>query len=358
MVSTLPTNSRSGHHCTVGASSSWSVTPLLNELHRLHPRNVKVLNTPPQKLAEQLKKQTTDLSICPTSTLLDHSGLELALPIGEAMRGGLGLCYLAVTAGHPDEVSDLYLRLEQFKKVCSRLKCKDVKSWSEGLWRWSREMRWQFASAASLPYLRYSGESNSWSHFARLLYRLLYGESAYTGNQASQTRNDGFACGCESHPILKQGQHHSTLKLELKCGNPGLVNRCRYQHVIDLSELWFQSTRLPFVASVALKKRRPISSVIHRNAILMATDLAQAKMRIDPSSYFPDIVPANYVGHSIDLGSIWRQVYYRLGGEDVKSLRLFLHFLRPLNESVVSEESFHSEMMRWQHREAEGIFEQ
>lgn len=325
--------------CVLGHSEALSLNPLLAEFGRLE-HSVRLVSAPRKDIEKSLLDHSIDIGLCSSTSLLHQQLFELALPLGESVRGPSGISYLVIHSDNGDLIEVISERVARLQNLFSLASGQSIKSWAEAVW--SGSARVSNGNCKLAPFLKLQSLGSSWSQLARLLYRLLFGQDAFALNEMRQ-KQYSMAADDADGPYL-----------ELKCGNIAICQRRKYQHSIDLSGLWSSVTNLPFVSTIALKHKKTPCSVIPKHSLFTAADLAQAKMRVDPSSYLPELSIEASGGQLLDLSHLWRKVHYRLGGEEVKSLRLLMHLLRPLERQGLSDERFHLEMVRWQQRDSDG----
>jgi predicted solute-binding protein len=329
-----------GHSsCVLGHSEAWSLNPLLAEFGRLE-QSVRLVSAPRKVIENCLVDHSIDIGLCSSTSLLHQQLFELAMPLGESVRGPSGLSYLVIHSDNGELIEVISERVARMQNLFSLASGQSIKSWAEAVW--SGSARVPSGNCKLAPFLKLQPLASSWSQLARLFYRLLFGQDAFALNEMRQ----------KQHAMTADDTDGSYL--ELKCGNAAICQRRKYQHSIDLSGLWSSVTSLPFVPTIALKHKKTPYSAIPKQSLFTAADLAQAKMRVEPSSYLAELALETSGGQLLDLSHLWRKVHYRLGGEEVKSLRLLMHLLRPLERQGLSDERFHLEMVRWQQRDSDG----
>jgi chorismate dehydratase len=122
--------------------------------------------------------------------------------------------------------------------------------------------------------------------------------------------------------------------IELLIGDEALEKRSQYSLVIDLGQAWWDITRLPFVFAV-WQSRAPVSPAL-KAKIIKASELAEMRMKLEPSVYFPEIMPLDASGRQLPLGDYWKLIDYRLGFEEIRGLVAFLYLakhFRPVERS-------------------------
>ncbi|SME97003.1 MqnA/MqnD/SBP family protein [Pseudobacteriovorax antillogorgiicola] len=323
----------------LGCSSGWTLVPFSREFEKQNPALVHRLGQ--EALSELLRDQDVSLVLCSPDRLIKDSEFELALPVGEVLVGSANLAYLTIE--NCDEFkSKLSPRISALKEIFSQAnlqKSDDLRAAAAYIWDASKSLA--EPRFKKIPFLNLNGGCGSYASLARILYRLLFGANAYETNEMMQ----GSAASFKGY----QG-----VCLDLKQGREGLTKRSQYHSVIDLVDLWMELTEMPFVASVLQKGKRSPSQAA-KQQVIQAAELAQARMKVEPSSYLPDIAPLNSQGQRIDLSGVWKQLNYRLVAEDFRSLMFYLHLAKPLLRKPMDDDAFKIKMIRWQEREASAI---
>ena len=272
----------------LACDSGWTMFPFSREFARSNQS--LLLNSTQSQVGSLLSAHDVGLAFCSPERLLRNSDFELALPIGEVLTSSCQLAYLALE-GEGDEVEELkgYVskRIEFLKEIFSqvgRRRYDDPRAASLLIWNECAVL--EKPISFKVPTLRLPVACDSYTTLARMMYRLLFGVTAYESNERLLTSGGGY-------------DTHDGVRLELKSGNDALVKRSQYYSVIDLIDLWWELTEEPFIASVLQKSKR--APVRVSQLIVQAAELAQARMKVEPSNYLPDIVPLNCHGGAIDL---------------------------------------------------------
>jgi predicted solute-binding protein len=268
--------------------------------------------------------------------LVRNSQLEVAFPLGIAAHGSVMSVYLGF--GH--EESSLHEVIKQ-----RQMQLREI--FRLAISRFDTDMRkaagFIFKAAGQLPPLDaeipppmlVTPASATSTQLARILYRLWFGEAAYEQRAASasplSTLNSALS---ERRPM------------ELLIGDEALVKRPNYRSILDLGEAWRDLTDLPFVFAVWQTSRKT-HSPYWRQRVLEAAELAHARMRIEPSPYFPDPMVTDCNGRPIDLGAYWKGIQYRLGAAHFKGLALFLALTRCLQPELIDDQAVIN-IMRWE----------
>jgi len=113
-------------------------------------------------------------------------------------------------------------------------------------------------------------------------------------------------------------------KGELVIGDEALVRRPEFSAVLDLGELWFEMTGLPFVFAVWQSVQSQVPEAT-RSLLLRAAELSSARMRIDYQTYLPDPLPRDVRGQPINLGAYWRAIQYQFTPAHLDGLLLYFN---------------------------------
>lgn len=317
----------------VACSTTWTLLPFCREFEK---SNRSLFRKDGQGyLCEVLSGQNVSMAFCSPDRLLKNSEFELALPVGEVLSGPTSLAYLTME-NCSEFKAKLAPRIRELKEIFNQAniaKSDDLRQSAQFIWDASKTLAEPRLN--QVPYLNLNGGCGSYSTLARILYSLIFGSSAYETNEMRQ----GSGGSLEGH------------ELELRQGNEALIKRSSFHSVIDLVELWTELTQLPFVASV-LQKSRKNPKPGAKQFVVKAAELAQAKMKVEPSSYLPDIPPLNSQKQNIDLSLMWKNINYRLVSEDFRSLLFYLQMARPLIKKSMDDDTFKIKMIRWQERES------
>jgi predicted solute-binding protein len=157
---------------------------------------------------------------------------------------------------------------------------------------------------------------------ARVLYRLWFGQRAFELN----------ACSASQVRSLRR-------PLELLIGDEALVRRSGFRAVIDIGEWWRELTDLPFVFAVWQSTTKKPLPPVWRQKIIEAAEIAQARMRMDPSYYLQDVQPVDASGRPLDLASYWKVIQYRLTPQHFMGLALFLALGRLVMPEQASDQA-------------------
>lgn len=309
--------------------------PLRCELERLMGTELELHKGHPAQVNKWLSDGKISLAPCSSVCLVKNSQHEIAFPLGIASNGPVASVYI----GLRQEESGLLEVIRQRQALLREI-------FKQGLSRYENDARklasFIFKAAATLPAvdadvappLVVTPASATSTHMARILYRLWFGEAAY-GMYAAES---GSAAANTSASLRRP--------MELLIGDEALAKRPTFRAVIDLGEAWNYLTDLPFVFAVWQTTRKTMSPY-WRQKMTEAAELAQARMRIEPSHYLPDMPVLDVNGRPIDLGAYWKLLQYRLGPQHFKGLALFLALARLLSPAAIDDQAVVN-IMRWE----------
>jgi len=314
---------------TIGCQNSWSSHPLMMELNKYAPRLV-VSKDDCAGLYRKLDQGDLQYAFCSSISLVRNAEFEMALPVGISVEGPSGLAIWGLNSAQSQLKETIDQRVKILREIFLSAQVSKAPDLKQALQNVSTTLaRIPLPKIDSAPQLRVSTGASSWGSLSRILYKLIFGCDAYE----SMMRNPLDS----SNPCI-----------DFRVENEALQKRCAYSHLIDLSELWFRITELPFVSSVLQKKRKTCAC---RSNLSEVSELAQMRMQVEPCNYLPDMLPRNCQQQQIDLSGVWKHLSYRLSTEDIRSLQVFLYLAKPLEKKCVADQAFTLSMMRWQQKE-------
>jgi predicted solute-binding protein len=321
------------HTYTLGWIPYWNLFPLKAELaKRCQNYSIDYVSGHPTEVNALLTQNRVIASPCSAVSLLLNPEFELALPLGVASNGAVQSVYLGLM-GEAAAVSELVrTRLALVRDIVT-----DALEEHGEHPRRVAEMIWAELDQEPpnhqldlIPKLKLSSNSATGATLAKVFYRMIFGKQAY------------------EHVMMGAGSSNgaSPASLELVIGDEALVRRGEFQKIFDLGQLWKLATQLPFVFAVWQRNGTELPQSLAQQ-IMQAAEVAEAKMHVDPSAYFPAQHPLTQDGQPIDLSSYWRSLYYRLGDKEMQSLMLFLCLSRSVLR-LEKDDRVVVKMLRWQ----------
>jgi predicted solute-binding protein len=311
----------------------WNLLPLRQELERLVGSDLEFHRGHPAQVNKWLAEAKVQLAPSSSVCLVKNSAMEVAVPVGIASLGPVLSVYLGLQQDDGELTELLHRRQallrEIFKLALQRYEG-DVRSAANFIFSAADDL--PPVPTEKVPVLNITPASATSTQLARILYRLWFGETNYEQRAGS---NIGLSAVV------------STVRpVDLLIGDEALVKRAAYRSIIDLGDVWRDLTDLPFVFAVWQCSKRPLSTQ-WRQRIIEAAELAQARMRVEPSNYFPDPMVVDMHGKPIDLAAYWRGIHYRLGPSHFRGLALFLALTRSMQPSAIDDQAV-VKMMRWE----------
>jgi hypothetical protein len=270
--------------------------------------------------------------------LLKCAGNEIAFPLGIAATGAVSSVYIGL---HHEDVGLLeYIRGRQqaLREIVRQGQAKypgDARKVAAFLWKMAATL--PPIDLGVPPPLSVTPASATSSNLARILYRLWFGDAAFE-IRAAET---GSAAANSALSMRRP--------MELLIGDEALQRKASFRAVIDLGEAWRDLTDLPFVFAVWQTSRTSsrMLTPYWRQKILEAAEIAQARMRVEPTYYISDGTPADVQGHTIDLSAYWKGIQYRLGPAHFRGLALYLSLVRCMLPEAFDDQAVVN-IMRWE----------
>jgi predicted solute-binding protein len=322
----------------VGWINYWNLLPLKCELQRLASKEIEYQKGTPVQINKMLSDGRVTLAPCSSVCLLRSPQHEVALPLGVSSTGAVSSVYIGLQREHADVYERIKIRQrevrELFKQALTR-QAPDARKVAAFVWAASgMQVTGHAATNILPPPLVVTPASATSSALARVLYRLWFGEEAFKLMAVEGSSGPALAGMSARRP------------LELLIGDEALSKRANFWQVIDLGEAWRELTDLPFVFAVWQTAKKPLSAV-WRNKMIEAGEIAQARMKIEPSVYFPDTQAVDIKGNQIDLASYWKHINYRLGPAHFRGLALYLSLVRSMASEGI-DDNVVCKIMRWE----------
>lgn len=313
----------------------WNLAPLRYELQRVANKKINFHLGSPTLVNRWLGQGKVSIAPCSSVCLLKNPSYEMALPLGIASNGGVGSVYIGFHHEDAHLLEGIKRRQKKLKEVFHQGIYRygsDVRKAASYIWQASREL--PLPDVDVPPPLSLTPASATSAVLSRILYRLWFGEAAFEAHVA------------ESGNVASGKALSIRRPMELLIGDEALIRRASFPMVIDLGESWRELTGLPFVFAVWQLAQQPLHQN-WRQRILEAAALAQARMKVDPSVYLPDLPSTDVMGHMIDLAAYWKNIHYRLGPKHFRGLLLYLCLARCLSPGMVDAAAV-ARLMRWE----------
>ena len=333
-MASVPLPSETQAPLQLGWINYWNLHPLRVELERLAGPSIKFHKGHPSAVNRWLAEGSVAVAPSSSICLLKHAHHEIAAPIGIASAGAVTSVYLGV---HSDDLSLIEVLRTRHQALRDAFRAavgrspQDARKLAACLWKASDALPPVDRDVA--PPLALTAASDTSNCMARILYRLWFGARAYELNASSAT--DSAQVRSLRRP------------LELLIGDEALARRPSFRAVIDIGEWWRELTDLPFVFAVWQSTTRRAISPFWRQKIVEAAEIAQARMRVDPTYYLGDAHPVDVNGRLIDLAAYWKVIQYRLTSQHFMGLALFLALGRYVLPEQASDQAVVN-IMRWE----------
>lgn len=328
----IPEKDSSG--INIGWIPYWNLEPLRIELLNSWGSSIHFNKGTPTVVNKLLAD--SEVMVAPSSSVCLLKNQEMALPLGVSATNSTHSIYIGLNRDTASLNDLIRKRINSLKEICHHANLEMVSSFK-------RTASFIMDTADELPAppmeyapsLRLLSYSASGVALAKIFYRLVFGKHAYESMVTQNNGNGDASLQNSSRPVV-----------ELMIGDEALIKRNEFIKIIDLGNFWSSLTGLPFVSAVWQKGAKPIS-LNWRKRFLDSAELAQAKMKIEPTAYYPSTIPMDSAGNQIDLSTYWKALHYRLNQKDFKGLLLFLSLARPLLKSEIDESAI-AKMLRWQ----------
>lgn len=306
----------------IGWIPFWNLHPLKTELHNLGLRDLDMESGVPTEVNRLLASGKVSVAPCSSVCLALNTDLNLALPLGVACEDTVDSVYL----GSRVESTQLHQLIRERHRKASQLledlleSGFDIRTKAQKFLEISNS---ELSAPEVLPAIRLSRASATSVMLCRVLYRLWFGQNAYEA-----------ACRLgyisENPPVTDE-----RFTLDLVIGDEALARRGEFHKIYDLGSIWADLTGLPFVYACWQSSRKVPSSV--SQILMKAAERAEAKMKVQPKAYLPDMPLLDDKGRVINLEDYWSKIYYRLGLREYKSLTFFLSLVKTIHPIKNSE---------------------
>ena len=313
----------------IGWIPYWNLLPLRRELLRRMP-DLRLRAGAPTQVNRWLGQGEVCVAPCSSICLIRGENHGIAAPMGVVVDGpveSVVLAYREPLAGVIREVEARHRAVSVLFRQLRNVYGNDGRTLAKALWQRRNEIP---RIPIKPPPLKVTTASATSAMLSRMFYRLWFGDQAFE-DQCSE----------------EQGvpRHDRREPLELLIGDEALEKRSSYHGFLDLGRLWQEFCGLPLVFAV-WQSLEPLNPDL-RAQFLECASLAQARMRVDPSSYLPDTVVSDADGYEIDLRRYWQSIEYQLGGREIEGLVLFLCMAGYMQTAGLADSAL-VKIMRWQ----------
>lgn len=318
-----------GKSCNLGWIPYWNLLPMRTELQRIS-KNLVIQQGQPVTVNKWLSEGKVVAAPCSSICLLRNLRHEIAAPLGVSSSGAVHSVYLGYQESHVETIDAIKQQHSALAALFNQVRSaynNESRGTARAIWHFREELpRWQ----GEIPTIKFSPASASSVVLTKILCRLWFGDAAY-----------------ELMLREEQGVQRVTINppLELVIGDEALVRRNSFHGILDLGKMWKDFTSLPFVFAVWQSLGQMPASL--RQTLVEAGALAEARMKVEPSIYLPDVGASEESRNSVDLRSYWRVIDYQLGAKELQGLLLFLCIASYFNSDSMNEEAL-VKIMRWE----------
>ncbi|MEZ4741244.1 MAG: MqnA/MqnD/SBP family protein [Bdellovibrionota bacterium] len=308
----------------------WNMLPFYRELSR-NGENIQFVTGSPVQINSHLKEGKVKIAPSSSVCLLTDARSEIAVPYGVSCDGPVQSVYIGFQHEHEEVFAYIESRLLQIRglyRQAHQMHGFDVRKISQFMWEAASIL--PKPACELIPTICMSKSSASSVILAKILYKLCFGDNAFTQL-------------CERDSSI--GNLSIRAPLEVVIGDEALMRKTSFYKILDLGEAWKLVTDLPFVFSIWQCHGEFLNG--WRRRICKCGELASAKMKVEPTSYFPDSLPVDENGRPINLASYWANINYKLGPKEFKGLSLFLSLARDLKPQLASQVDL-VKLLRWQ----------
>lgn len=315
----------------------FNLLPLRLEIERTLGNEVKLLKGQPTQVNRWLAEGRVSLAPCSSVCLLKNSQLDIAIPLSVSAYGPVASVYLSFHLEDMETWELIRQRHNMLKEIFKLAQSRwdtDARRFADSIFKHADEL--PPVPLEYIPQIQLTPASATSASLLRVFFRLWFGESAYETRMA---------------PVMSQNQSSNSSftdrrPCELLIGDEALAKRPHYRAVLDFGDLWRDLTDLPFVFAVWQFNKRTISPY-WKQKLLEAAELAQARMRVEPSHYIPERAFLDVNGRPVDLASYWKLIQYRMTPQHFKGLALFLALVRNLSPDLFDHQAVVN-MTRWE----------
>jgi predicted solute-binding protein len=319
----------------------WNLLPMHRELQRIAGSQLKVMSGHPSFVNRLLAEGSVQLAPASSIALLKSRQLDMALPLGIASEGPVLSVYLGLQREHDD-----FFEFVKSRQIFLREKANEAKllhpneARRQAKYIWS-QVQSDRPAAFTLPGLKLTTASAASSALTRVLMHLWLGaDAAHQLMIRAMTTNPSDG-GMQTGDIRP---------LELVIGDEALQRRHEFWKVLDLGQIWFELTDLPFVFGLWQTNQQSLPAGV-KALLFEAASLAQARMRVEPQIYFPETRPMTADGKAVDLAGYWKVIQYKLSDRHLRALLLYYalyHEISPASDCDWISERFHRWNQAWQ----------
>lgn len=312
-----------------------NLLPLYSELRQLVGDSIKFISGHPSSVNRWLTEGVVDLAPASSIAMLRDPKLKMAVPIGIASEGSVQSVYIGLHPEHGDFYDFVKFRQQtlspMFREIVETF---DIEASVQKLRRFASVS----LSEAQVPNLRLTPASAASAALTEVLLYLWCGDEC-----AAQT----MLIARQSEELGECKQMKLARPMELVIGDEALKRRHEFWQVLDLGQVWYQLTGLPFVFGLWQTAHEALPEEL-LDIVMRAATMSEKKMRTTPEIYFPVDFPVALDGAAVDLSSYWGVIQYGLTRRHLKSLSIYYRLVadttRDDSHDLVRGMTFHNFM--------------
>jgi predicted solute-binding protein len=315
-----------------------NLLPLRHEITRLSAGQHKLQCGHPSSVNRWLMDGSVQLAPASSIALLKSKELEMAFPIGIASEGPVQSVYIGLYREHEafyDMVRDRQMVLHERIRDAMLMAPDDMRRSAALVWSSTKAER----ISTTPPHLLLTSASAASAALTRVLMNLWLGEESAAHVMAKATVKSPIA---QSELLCRDVGSHP---MELVIGDEALQRRHEFWKVLDLGQIWFELTGLPFVFAL-WQTTVPQPSSALKYLVTEAASIAQARMRVEPHDYFPTSVPVCGDGKLVDLAGYWKVIQYKMTQRHLRSLLLYFSLYQQTRGRLYDEDDS-ERFVRW-----------
>ena len=264
---------------------------------------------PPAQINNLLRLKKVDLAPSSSICLIKDEPLY-SLPIGVCANGPVQSVYLGLRKEHKAFYNEFLSCKKKFKEMTKVLtqEKKEATLLARDLFALENNSK-----IKDPPLLNLTTESETSIELGKILLSLVLGKPCL-------------------NLMLSKRRKSTQEKFDLIIGDHALKQRHTYEQIIDLSELWYEITGLPFVFAVWQGHSRIQPSL--QNELLVVCKEVEAKMHQEPEFYLKKMPKKpDYITEG-GLATYWKHLFYTIGDKEKQGLRVYLSLAKLRNSSV------------------------
>lgn len=315
----------------------------------LHPFN-KELIKPNSKIRSHidseinainsLNENKTVLALCPILHLLNHTKYEPGIPVGVCHNQSTPYFYFGFKVKNNAFNTFIEKRLGLLNSVFSdsiKFSSKNPRDAANLFWEKMNSLTESDGLPCEFtPILKIKSSLGEHKDLSRFIYKLVFGSKLLKNHDLIESAG------------LSPSHLDNVVTMELLGEDKALYMRDKYEHIIEIGEIWHRITNLPLVLKIWQKSLIPPSAAL-KSKMIASAELAQAKMKIDPSVYYNELELENSNFSEKQVSNVWRETSYILGEPEFLSLQILLQLFQNFQQK--NNRNFFVKSEKWNFRE-------